>query len=1078
MPSSSRHTRTISPPLTSVSYSNATAVAQQQKLNVVTRLAIEGKSKKGWDGASIKVYLKKSTEENLKVLDAQVHPLDSNSVPYNFSSTDAPLLHKAARALNLAARLTTPYVPPADLLSSSTNIPPLDAKYTGNILVSGYHISYIIPREFPKRERDSRTRRGSNVMHFMAAIDLWVPFLSKPPLAPYLLSLPVPRCLSNHIRLHIFPPGQSTSSSLASLSSADEDGNAWELTSDPHVTRSPSARLSRSHSYNNFADDESSDASTTAGFPEGCGVQGSFPSTDRIRVRWASPPKPGQIPETADGRRRVGVREVKGDMLCTVLAKHKGKGRDADPDGLVVKVDYTATCKGIWFPGVATLLGMDLGLEADDYDVAWASNDEPRWTVTGGLGFTGFAVGGEYPPSIYVLPSSPNGKMVNGNSHIPIRSSSNSSMASTNSSSLLRAPLPVHNVAEYSFESSPVSTPSGTVSSLPSLSAPSSPERARRRRSSSRHRDHNGTDTEIDDTQDDVRPPRAPITVHLNMNELSPPPKNIFTFSVSGTILICPRRSPTTPDSRRSSPASSEDEHNDDPISLPIFRIFYTDQETTSTIVRNEARQASVHVFTRSSKNRDTNVRKAVLMKGNQVSCGSEPARIVVSRIPASQLRGRRPSEESSDVPYDPTRLSLMSTAKLQPRRDGPLMIPFVNATITSLLGDGHAFKNGYAVELTLPAPSDADSEWLEFGLALPGRVSVPKVDGATAGDYQRAGPHPQMEIASASVEGVPVRCQTTAAVKPQGGLVGLGLPFEETSGKDWISWVCVHVGQIGGGRKRAGTTDDKTDKKGKQRENLAVPLEILLPSFAMPVGLLQVDIRVQEGVIGYELSSFDTNLMHQQRSPHGLRLLHYALNEFHYPQYPSASPLWLVAKVAGVLLMFTIIFTLATDLRRATSELQALRKSASHDNFVLTETITFTPTAPASDPKKWWFNQDTTQSFTATTISPDTSSLGNNLPEDHVHLEPSAYTFMPPSTTRLVQENALQTTDAPTTINDPYSLMLAQYFSFSWSWQRLLPSKFVDAQSAKNAANAVIGGMGAVWQLFRKIIHYPLDPP
>lgn len=57
MSGSSRHGRTLSPPLSATSYSYA-ATAGQQKLNVVTRLAIEGKSKKGWDGASIKMYLK------------------------------------------------------------------------------------------------------------------------------------------------------------------------------------------------------------------------------------------------------------------------------------------------------------------------------------------------------------------------------------------------------------------------------------------------------------------------------------------------------------------------------------------------------------------------------------------------------------------------------------------------------------------------------------------------------------------------------------------------------------------------------------------------------------------------------------------------------------------------------------------------------------------------------------------------------------------------------------------------------------------------------------------------------------
>ena len=132
-------------------------------------------------------------EENLKILDAQVHPLDSNSAPYTFSSVDSPLLHKAARALNLAARLPTPYAPFAEptasaSTSASTSAPVLDARYTGSILVSGYHISYVAPREFPRKEHETRSKRGASVAHFMAAIDIWVPFLSRPPHAPYLVS--------------------------------------------------------------------------------------------------------------------------------------------------------------------------------------------------------------------------------------------------------------------------------------------------------------------------------------------------------------------------------------------------------------------------------------------------------------------------------------------------------------------------------------------------------------------------------------------------------------------------------------------------------------------------------------------------------------------------------------------------------------------------------------------------------------------------------------------------------------------------------------------------------------------------
>lgn len=160
------------------------------------------------------------TEENVKILASQVHPIDNNSVPYNFSSTTSPLLHNAARALNLPARSSKSYLQLFGLpsYSSSTgashstasqpngihahkHTQTLDDKYTGHILVSGYNVSYVLPKEFPPRFKDdapSNTgtgsfRRRSSIsdkgnMHFVAAIELWVPYLSKPPRAPYLVS--------------------------------------------------------------------------------------------------------------------------------------------------------------------------------------------------------------------------------------------------------------------------------------------------------------------------------------------------------------------------------------------------------------------------------------------------------------------------------------------------------------------------------------------------------------------------------------------------------------------------------------------------------------------------------------------------------------------------------------------------------------------------------------------------------------------------------------------------------------------------------------------------------------------------
>jgi len=74
--------------------------------------------------------------------------------------------------------------------------------------------------------------------------------------------------------------------------------------------------------------------------------------------------------ENKDGWRRVRVKEVKGELTCHIL------GKDIDPkngrDGILMKLEYTRTAMGIWFPGVATMLGIDVGLEARGSDVVWA----------------------------------------------------------------------------------------------------------------------------------------------------------------------------------------------------------------------------------------------------------------------------------------------------------------------------------------------------------------------------------------------------------------------------------------------------------------------------------------------------------------------------------------------------------------------------------------------------------------------------------------------------------------------------------------------------------------------------------
>lgn len=169
----------------------------------------------------------------MKIHASQVHPLDQNGVPYNFSTSVSPLLHDAAKALNLPLRsqenfnttfgLTKPNGNSTASRSikpeNGENVSPIDVQYTGHILVSGYSISFVTPKVFlssrgnqsdteesvvrtPANGNLNRRRRQSigerNQIFFMAAIDMWVPFLSKPPRSPYLVSILILDIL-NHI---------------------------------------------------------------------------------------------------------------------------------------------------------------------------------------------------------------------------------------------------------------------------------------------------------------------------------------------------------------------------------------------------------------------------------------------------------------------------------------------------------------------------------------------------------------------------------------------------------------------------------------------------------------------------------------------------------------------------------------------------------------------------------------------------------------------------------------------------------------------------------------------------------------
>ncbi|KAJ7940238.1 hypothetical protein B0H13DRAFT_1937159 [Mycena leptocephala] len=1169
IPTSQRHSRPNSPPTNTTNASNSslrprlssvfntpssgtaysptvTQGSHTQKLNIVTRVAIEGKAKHGDDGAGIKMYLKITLpldsvtpgstiplfpEESVKILSSQVHPLDHNSVPYDFSSDLCPLLHHAARALNLPSRSSESYhaafglSPPATSASVANSVrstksngssasnrsatPPVDSKYTGTILVSGYHISYVLPKVFPARYQDTEAysrssgslRRSSiierNSVQFVAAIDMFVPYASRPPRSPYLLSIPTPRCLHNNIRLRIFPPS-ATSASFASLSSADEDGGSWELTSDPHVTRAASARQSRSSgsfSYGNIADDESSDSST-AGFSDGCGIQGTFPSAERIRVRWAKPTK--VVGGGGDGRRRVGVKDVKGDMTCVVL----GKMWDAEhqKEGIVMSVEYKGTCKGVWFPGVATMLGMDVSLEAKGSDVSWVPGGLNDWEVGGGAGYTGFDVGAPPKPDGPSRHDSLDSNYSNGPQIFlsAERGISRQSSASS-SSSLLRGPLPAHNVAEYSFEGS---APSSSVSAsqttsiessvgslLPSSSTPS-----------------------IDPTP---RPPGVPVTIHVNMNELTlPASKNSFPFWISGTVLVTPRPRPAAPASRNSSPVRGEHDPDTptppiDPesIIIPRFTVLAADNETVAVIVRNDidtsaSPPCTVEVHNPSAHGGESHQRgpapsKTILQRGDYTKC-LERARITVKPAivfasaangvgtaangklhPPSRPRTPSTAPGSRDrVPSTsgPARaMSLLGLAPARPKRDGVLMIPSVVATVTPLVAmpdNGAsalaAVPAAYAVRVELAAPVEAESDWLEFGLAKHGGAS------GSAASTAGAGP-PKVDIVSVSVDDVPVLYETSVAVKQEGP--GLGLPFEQMSGQEWVSWVKLRVGAAGGGRVVVDyvvkDVDGRlaADKKGKMKAKDHTQFDVYLPSFGILVGRLEVNI---DGIQGLEISSLRSNFSHHQSVNSGRRLLHYSLQAFFYPHisldirldrhrynmHPFSPVSTSSGQLAILLVSWAILILGSVYLVRLNSAVSQLSESL--EGYSLTvgsgwsnapEPMTITTTAFQAS--RWqWFNSDAKSESASEPAQPSPSNT------------PSVALTSPPAPSVTETPRVFPTlTPEPSTSVDLFR-PLTFWSNMSW------PEVDTDLVLEK-----LLWGAEKLWQFVRKIYHYPLDP-
>ena len=787
--------------------------------------------------------------------------------------------------------------------------------------MSNFHICFILPKILPTRAAvaadnehevpngmSSRARRQTfaerNTIMFMAGAEIFVPFVSRPPKAPYQvnkfslvdqqqepnphfeLSVPLPRCLSNQIKLRMMPPPTLPSGMEAP---------PWDLSSEPTVSYQPSHRP-RVTPYEYLPDDEQSpsdDGHSSSSMGATAGIQGNFPSTDRIRIRWAAPVSRHQgHGALADGRRRLGVDVVNGLLRSTIMGQDEERRTR-------LKLDYEGMCNGLWFPGVATQLGMEVVLDTKGRSVAW--DREAGWDVTGGTGFTGFDAGSATEPERL------SGRPIRGSSIRPP-----SRPSSYASGSLLRTPLPNSSLLpDYSFET----TPSPTASMLNSAQSYL-------------------TSAETSAVVLNTGSPLQPIGLHINIGDLLPPPRNEFNFRIKGTILL----------------GAPEDPEDDEPmLVLPVFRVASADNDKTEFILTSEVADVVEVIMPQDQQYRGPPRRK--LHRKSEIRAQDGVAIALESPRPAGATPVKRPANGTPargkfDESESPT-LKRRSVVRIAPpvrssRSSSPSSgatglypIPWVRARVT-MLPQSEVYS--HSVHFTVPSVA-ASRGPLSFGVCLPSslinerKASIDVVSATADGRSLSVEVFPRVPLIDESNEDleefektlqlIDFRAGVEEEQDKQGGIDDLGL-------RDLVSWIQIRVPEGVFGDIEANYLIGRDPRPAKHRGGRLTETSLLLPCFHVGVGTYTIKLDTPAGQscsapAAYILkrdSDYDSSLavsnFHQQV---GGRLVHHMLPDYFYPRVKvrlqptrvisSRGPMSVVRTAANKTLGFALLLAL-----------------------------------------------------------------------------------------------------------------------------------------------------------------------
>lgn len=263
---------------------------------------------------------------------------------------------------------------------------------------------------------------------------------------------------------------------------------------------------------------------------------------------------------------------------------------------------------------------------------------------------------------------------------------------------------------------------------------------------------------------------------------------------------------------------------------------------------------------------------------------------------------------------------------------------------------------------------------------------------------------------------------------------------------------------------------------------------------------------------IGLEIASLRSNLSHEQITPVGRRLCHYSLEEFFYPRLavvflptprPNTSPhaypsLWrslqiaaLVLPTAAALSLFANQSALVTELSQAKLALAQCSASVAEGCPVIVETVIVTATetiytASSQSHSRWWHSSS--DSSTSTSLAPSvfiSTSTSSTSTTSSVPSSSSSVRYVSLTTT---VPTVTPTRSIPTTTSNPPPPLVSQ--SQSHSNALILPNitfpwfvkldilQLEIPEQARVTLSYAVRGFGFAWQLVRKVIHYPLDPP